>query len=140
MSALDALIRCFADDGVCIRDIYANELAEARAELAALREEVDRRADSASIADYLNTALRENNAEEVSGTTLAHVRNGIDLLVFANMKKLRTAVLAERERCAKIADAYGWEGRPRHNGPYEEGAYDAGDSIASAIRSQPKKE
>lgn len=99
MSALDALLRCFADDGVCIRDIYANELAEARAELAALR------ADTPRCDNQFEDTGAVCNAElvEVSGDTFCPLCNARDRIA-ALLAEVESVRAEERERCARIVD------------------------------------
>lgn len=45
------------------------------------------------------------------------------------------ALMAERERCAKIADMWGPEEEYTHGDHYASGLCDAGERIAAAIRS-----
>lgn len=44
------------------------------------------------------------------------------------------AILAERQRCAKVASSRGWgASQPVRYGPHDEGGFDTADAIAQAI-------
>lgn len=126
MSALDKILSPAAMGWV-----DGKLIDEARAELAALREEVE---------DWRDGAKRA--AEETCDGDKVHCT-----CVPALRQALRSAVLAERERCAKIAEETQdhWERRIQRNPSSNEHsawalAVQEAGNIASAIRSQPKKE